>query len=287
MDASQLYGELCGALGPKDSGPTPKGDRVVYSDLRHGSALSEGGGFSLKYVARGRVDHQVGRRTFRVRAGEFICVPEGLRSELEVRRQDEPSMIGLCLFLAAPAGGVAAGESLEEPIVFPARCSRLGRLLAHEAAEFRMSGLRREDRAPRLLQRVGEGLEELLEEAAHGLESLGAAKASTRYDGLRRLNLARGYLHEVVDRAVALDELARVAGVSRFQLLRDFRNCFGAPPGSYHRHVRLGLAKAEIERGRLTCGQAAERFGFADSSSFSHAYRRAFGTAPTRAVRGG
>jgi transcriptional regulator GlxA family with amidase domain len=98
------------------------------------------------------------------------------------------------------------------------------------------------------------------------------------------VNLARAYLHEVTDRAVDLQELARVAGVSRFQLLRNFRDSFGHTPAAYHRQLRLTLAKQAVDECRVDCVTAADRYGFAGGSSFSHAYRRQFGQAPIRTL---
>ena len=278
-----MYDELSGTLANPKTRAEGGRERVVFSDLKRGAARSDGRSFSVKYVARGQVRHQVGRRTFVVDAGQFICMPEGLESDLEIGRNDDASMIGVCLFLG---GGQSPGPTLEEPVVFPAACSSLGRLLAREVADFKGSSLRRADRAGALLSRVGGDLERLLEETARSLDSLAAAKPATRYEGLRRLNLARGHLHTVTDRPVELGELARVAGLSRFQLLRDFSACFGAPPITYHRRVRLQLAKQAIDSGALDCSQAAHRYGFAGASSLSHAYRRAFGAAPVRSLGG-
>ncbi len=278
-----MYDELSGTLATPTTRAPGAGDRVVFSDLKRGTARTTGHSFSVKYVARGQVRHHVGRRTFVVGAGQFICMPEGVDSELEIGRADDASMVGVCLFLG---GGAAPGPVLEEPVVFPAACSSLGRLLAREVVDFQGSSLRRADRAGALLRRVGGDLETLLEDTARSLASLTAAKPATRYEGLRRLNLARGHLHAITDRPVELGELARVAGLSRFQLLRDFSASFGAPPITYHRCVRLRLAKQAIDAGALDCSQAAHRHGFADASSLSHAYRRAFGTGLVRSLGG-
>jgi AraC family transcriptional regulator len=70
--------------------------------------------------------------------------------------------------------------------------------------------------------------------------------------------------------------------MSRFQLLRYFRDCFGAPPATYHRQLRLRLAREAVERSGLSWADAAHRFGFSDGSSLSHAFRRTFGEAPVR-----
>lgn len=96
------------------------------------------------------------------------------------------------------------------------------------------------------------------------------------------MNLARAYLHQVTNRAVPLDELARETAVSPFQLLRTFRDCFGETPASYHRRVRLSLARELAEEKGLSYAFVADRFGFAGGASFSHAYRRTFGKSPVR-----
>lgn len=213
-------------------------------------------------------------------------MPEGVPSEVEICRTDAASMIGACVFLSSSVATSDEGPALEEPLVFAAQCSRLGMLLGREVARFRGSTtLNSSVRAAELLRLVGNEIEGLLEDTSRDLASLNSMKVGTRYEGLRRLNLVRAYLHAVTDRAVDLGELARVAGLSRFQLLRDFRSCFGVPPITYHRRLRLQLASDEISRGQLSCYQAAERYGFADSSSLSRAHRRMFGTAPVRSLR--
>ena len=169
-------------------------------------------------------------------------------------------------------------------MIFPAACSTVGRALQTSFQQMLRSKPQRVAIARNLLDRLVRDYEPLLEEAVRVLDGIPALKPATRYETFRRLNIARGHLHAVTDRAVELPELARIAGISRFQLLRHFRDAFGAPPAAYHRNLRLRLAKAEIDRHLLSCGDAAQRYGFADCSSFSHAYRRAFGASPIRSL---
>ena len=274
------YDELIGELEP-DDGPPPAHSRVVFSNLRRGSAVSvPAAGLWVKYVARGAVAHDFGRRTYVVRGGEFLLSPEWVGSEVEVRRGEEGSTVGLCLFLAAPQ--VCERNRAEEPLVFPARCSSLGRALEAEAIRIMRFGLDRRERAGALLKLVTGELETVLDEAAGQLEALPALKRSTRHELLRKLHAARGYLHDVTDRAVPLEELAREAGMSRFELLRHFKLCFGAPPGAYHRQLRLNHAGDAMRAGGLSSTDAAHRYGFAGPSSLSHAHRRAFGRSPSK-----
>ena len=162
--------------------------------------------------------------------------------------------------------------------IFPANCSALGQLVASRTADLMKPVGDRQGIAQSLLATARADLEIFLEDVAGQLDSLASLKQSTRYENLRRLGIARGYLHDVTERPVALAELATVACISRLQLLRHFRDCFGLPPGAYHRRLRLLLAKQGVDSRQLSCTEAADRFGFAGGSSFSHAYRRAFGT---------
>lgn len=173
---------------------------------------------------------------------------------------------------------------LEAPLIFPASCSKLGTLLEKGIGELMRPAANRAAIAAALLQTARGDLEILLEDAGRELASLDMLKKSTRYETLRRLATARGYLHQITDRPVELAELATVAGLSRFHLLRHYRACYGATPGAYNRQLRLRLAKHAIDEQRLTCRDATQRFGFADGSSLSHAHRRAFGKAPVRSL---
>ena len=278
------YRELRGALGPSAVSPMPSGT-VTYSDLVRGKIQTQNQSFALKYVARGTVFHRIDDRTHVVPAGNFICVPPGTVTELDLKREGESSMVGICVSLPGPVDPGALQHQLEQPMIFPAACSQLGALLARGTIDLQKPSGDRRACASHLIRAIAPRLEDLLEETAMRLDTLAVAKRSTRLEIWRRINVARSYLHDVTDRSVELDELSRVAGISRFQLLRDFRTCFGAPPGAYHRRLRLELAKTMLRRGNLSCAEAARQFGFGDGSGFSRAYSRVFGEPPLRSVR--
>lgn len=287
---SDLFFEVSGALGPNATfGASGKPvhrekGRVVLSNLSRGSGESYSQPCAgLKYVASGVEVYRYGGKAYPVRAGQFLYVPELHPGDVEIGRSDSSTALGLCVYLpeAKAASGLGAVES---PMIFPAACSALGRLLGDAADQMVRCGPRRAQIAESMLQQVGRYIEPLMEETCRIIGGMDALKPSTRYETLRRLNVARGHLHAVTDRPVELAELAKVAGISRFQLLRNFRDAFGAPPAAYHRNLRLKLAKQEIDGKHLSCSEAAHRFGFADCSSFSHAYRRAFGEAPIRSL---
>lgn len=95
------------------------------------------------------------------------------------------------------------------------------------------------------------------------------------------LERAREYLHASWAKAVSLDELAEVAGLSRFYLLREFRRRYGLPPHAYQLQLRVLRAKEMLFLG-MPPGDVALKVGFYDQAHFTHALKRYVGVTPRR-----
>jgi AraC-like DNA-binding protein len=92
---------------------------------------------------------------------------------------------------------------------------------------------------------------------------------------------ARQRLDDAPEAPVSLAELARLAGVSRFQLLRGFAREVGVTPHRYLVQRRVGLARRLLAKGEAPAA-AALAAGFADQSHMSRAFVRQFGITPGR-----
>ncbi|HEU5351147.1 MAG TPA: methylated-DNA--[protein]-cysteine S-methyltransferase [Terracidiphilus sp.] len=94
----------------------------------------------------------------------------------------------------------------------------------------------------------------------------------------------RAYLERNADRAVPLDELARVAGQSAFTVQRNFKAAMGVSPLQYQRSLRAGRLRGALRQaGRVT--DAIYDAGFGSSS---RAYESAaLGMTPSRFAKGG
>jgi AraC-like DNA-binding protein len=84
---------------------------------------------------------------------------------------------------------------------------------------------------------------------------------------------------------LTLEELARVANLSPFHLIRVFRKEVGLPPHAYQTRLRLNHAKSMLAQA-ATIGEAAVSAGFYDQSHFTNHFRKVFGYPPGVHVKG-
>jgi AraC-like DNA-binding protein len=77
-------------------------------------------------------------------------------------------------------------------------------------------------------------------------------------------------------------ELASRAGASRSVIGERFLHLLGTPPLTYLARWRLKLAARLLETTRRTITQVADDVGYESDAAFSRAFKREFGTSPTR-----
>ena len=80
-------------------------------------------------------------------------------------------------------------------------------------------------------------------------------------------------------RTPSLAELAALAGIGRFQLLRRFRRLFGTTPHGWLMQHRVERARMLIRRGS-PIADAAAQCGFADQSHLTRVFTQRFGFTP-------
>lgn len=105
----------------------------------------------------------------------------------------------------------------------------------------------------------------------------GALQVSSSWrGGLPRYRLRRvmAYVDSRLGGPISLDDLATVAGVSRFHFHRQFRRSVGVTPHDYVLRMRIERAKGLLTGSDLTVGEVSGAVGFADQSHFSNIFRK-------------
>ncbi|MEO9040751.1 MAG: AraC family transcriptional regulator [Gallionella sp.] len=97
--------------------------------------------------------------------------------------------------------------------------------------------------------------------------------------GKQALFRARDYLHDHYARPVSLDEIAAIAGLSRFHFLKLFSAQFGLPPHIYQISLRIERSLPLLRKG-MRPPLIAETLGFYDQSHFIRHFKRIMGVTP-------
>lgn len=123
--------------------------------------------------------------------------------------------------------------------------------------------------------------EDAIFDLAIALYAVSGARATPRIADYQAAERARQYLHDFLDEAVTLDELAAASGRDKWGLSRDFRALFGTSPHRYLTMRRLDQVRELAAQGlRLVDASAAA--GFTDQSHMTRHFTRTWGVSPSR-----
>lgn len=119
-----------------------------------------------------------------------------------------------------------------------------------------------------------------------------AAARAVPVELFRHLRRARDHIDGHYVRDLDLDELSRVAGVSKFHFVRCFKATYGETPMRYLTRRRVERAQDLLRTANLTVTEVCLAVGFASLGSFSARFTQLVGESPMAyrnrwAARGG
>jgi AraC-like DNA-binding protein len=97
----------------------------------------------------------------------------------------------------------------------------------------------------------------------------------------RAVSFVKEYLHAYYAKDTSLAELAALAGIDKYHLLRAFKRDVGLPPHRYRTHVRIAHSRRLITEG-VSLVDVALEVGFASQSRFHDSFRAIVGVSPGR-----
>ena len=182
----------------------------------------------------------------------------------------------LVRFIAREATGRELTPTFDTSCVYdPALANRVR--ATHEILESDSDHLQKECA---LLEAVGEIV---IRHASTRPNASASASGSRSSAALRRV---RDLLESEYARTVAIRELADIAGLSTFHLIRVFRASFGLPPYKYLEQIRIQQARRLIRLG-FPLTHVVHATGFSDQSHLTRYFKRIVGVTPGMYARAG
>ncbi|MDG3579430.1 AraC family transcriptional regulator [Rhizobium sp. YJ-22] len=96
----------------------------------------------------------------------------------------------------------------------------------------------------------------------------------------RQSEKVRDYILAHVCEELTLDRIAEAVGIGTSSIQRHFKESFGIPISDFIRRERLETARAALERDGIPIAQAAYLAGYRNPSSFTTAFKKAYGVTP-------
>lgn len=115
---------------------------------------------------------------------------------------------------------------------------------------------------------------------AHLAGSSVAPRGWLRAVGDDRLVHALRAMHDDPRRDIGLDELAKLAGMSRTRFAVHFKAVVGVAPLAYLTEWRMHLAQRALRKQDTSIAELAASVGYTSESAFSNAFKRVTGVAP-------
>jgi AraC family transcriptional regulator len=104
-------------------------------------------------------------------------------------------------------------------------------------------------------------------------------KKAVRKLSAERFKEADAFLRAHITENVSIDDVARTAGLSRFEFIRQFKAVTGIPPHQYLLNLKLEEARSRLRRG-MEIGSVAFDLGFADQSHFTRHFKARYKATP-------
>lgn len=97
---------------------------------------------------------------------------------------------------------------------------------------------------------------------------------------------AKRWIEARVTEHVTLNDLAKGVSMSKYHLVRVFKEAFGVPPLQYHRRLKLEHAHRLLRLQHLSVQEVAARVGYHSTTAFTRAFKREYGVTPAHVQAG-
>ncbi|MCB0557268.1 MAG: helix-turn-helix transcriptional regulator [Phaeodactylibacter sp.] len=267
---------------------------IIHSHFRHFEKSVQDSGLSIKLGHRGAEHYFFDGQKHTVRPGRYLVVNR--HRAFDCFLKSEEPIEAFCIYLSkqivrdvVSALLSTPAQCLDNPIylrqpepVFQEKVYRTEEnVLGHFLAQLRpilASGTPMDFEA--LYYTLAEKLIRSQIQIEQQIQRISSTRRDTREELYRRLSIARHYIMDNFRQEISLDELAREAALSKFHLLRTYKEAFGTTPYRQVLDLRLQRAQRLLAKGWLM-EEIAFDLGFSDRRSFTKAFKKAFGLAPS------
>jgi len=243
---------------------------------------------AAKFVVSGKESYVINHKKFQVKQGEYIIGNNNQLSEVSICE----NTVGLCIdisnqIISEILESVFENPDLKEFILTDKflinKYNSENTSLGHKLNKMSASILTQKNNCllcNELFYSVGENIIHDQALIFEQLSKLNYKKQVVNEEVYRSLLNAKHYIDDSFLNSMNLDDLVHVAHMSKYSFIRLFKITFGVTPYHYILTKRLIYAKTQLMKGEKVF-DVAIKAGFADTPSFSKAFKQHFGVSPS------
>ena len=270
---------------------------VIHSCLKNFEKEVPDSGLSVKLGVKGQEQYDMEGVSYVLRPGKFLVVNK--HQQFRVKIKSEEWVEAICFYLSESIVQevytdlgkkeyghlddpyeLASGRLLFLEKLFDSAENELGQFLEGVKPYLLKSELSTIADPSMFFYSLAEKLLRSQIKIDRQIDLIPSSKQSTKEELFRRLSIAKSYILDNYATNIKLDELSKVAYLSKFHLLRTYKRVFGITP--YQEVLKLRLQKAtELLSGDQSLEEIAHEVGFSDRRSFAKAFRKFLKCSPS------
>ena len=276
-------------------------DRVYYSELLEWFTNNAFRSFSIKFVVQGTIYYRCDQKEYKVEQDHFLLTSKqpNAKAYFDSKQPVKSICIDICPSSLAEAYTVlhSSGKlDLEnfmagyfdhphffehvynvQESVFGKQLQKLAHALKNGQYYY---GMINEEWFLQLVELI------ILQEKGNyvSLNGIAAKKIATRKEIYERLLQGKQYMDSFYSANPDIATVAKNCNLSAFHFFRSFRQAFGISPYQYMMQLRLKYALELMHQENYSLTDISTLCGFPDLFTFSKAFKREYGVAPSRYI---
>lgn len=262
---------------------------ILKSKIKSFDAKVDKSGLSIKVPIGGKEYYKLNDEKYAVDSSGFLVVDNGSEVHCQVKENDYVE--SLCIYLNKKEYDEILTALINDPCIIQseslpvlqdfyqhddAKISQLVRTLALNHAKFRSSELS--------YMPIMEALALQQIKQYRLLNRIKAANLATRKELLKRLRMAYAFIQDNYKQPLSLDDISREVFVSKYHLLRTYKQTYQETPYQTLLNRRVEQAITLLKKG-MPISEVAFDCGFNSSRTFSRAFQQKMGNTPSRFLR--
>lgn len=268
---------------------------IVYSSLTHFDGRLQADSLSLKYTISGYEKYYINNNQYKVESGKFIITPPDLT--INAKFSNPTPVESLCIQLSNDLINAAFND-----LIFSNNLNENARAInlvhdlnvyqsieANTTVKSTVNSIIQHFNSPEI---IAEKLQLLAQEVCNiqlqlntKLVRIERIKKSTKSEIFHRIEKAKNFIELNFKDEINLDLIAENSALTKFDLIRYFKQIYQQTPYQYLMQLRLLRAKELIFENKYALETIALKLNFADLPSFSKAFKNHFGISPSKIAR--